>query len=83
MVGPSASKRSLSHIFMSIFDASSKTKVMVKEVGVDKLQETVIREEGVGKKEGNGKKDCVGKKVAASKEEGVNQVESKRKARAR
>ncbi len=44
---------------------------MVKEVGVDKLQETVIREEGVGKK------------VAASKEEGVNQVESKRKARAR
>ena len=68
---------------MSIFDASSKTKVMVKEVGVDKLQETVIREEGVGKKEGNGKKDCVGKKVAASKEEGVNQVESKRKARAR
>ena len=67
MVGPSASKRSLSHIFMSIFDTgSSKTKVMVKDVGNDKeemgigKQKTIIKEEGVVE-EGVIKKKCINK----------------------
>ena len=82
MVGPSASKRSLSHIFMSIFDTgSSKTKVMVKDVGNGKeemgigKQKTIIKEEGVVE-EGVIKKKCVKmKEVIMSIQEVVIQEE--------
>ena len=53
MVGPSASKRSLSHIFMSIFDTGSngrgfgKGKDICKEDGNGKKKEVV----GDGKEE--------------------------------
>ena len=53
MVGPSASKRSLSHIFMSIFDTGSNSRGFGK--GKD-----ICKEEGNGKKKevvGDGKEE--------------------------
>ena len=75
MVGPSASKRSLSHIFMSIFDTGSngrgfgKGKDICKEEGNGKKNEVVgdsKEREGVGgediKEESEVEKEVISKK---------------------